>query len=74
MNSPLISVSPEDISLAPQIMSKHGIRHLPVVKGRDKETTVLGILSMRDVLQTPTENHSQLIQAFIWQRTNFYGS
>lgn len=57
MNSPVISVSPEDISLAPQIMSKHGIRHLPVVKSRDKETTVLGILSMRDVLQTLTENH-----------------
>ena len=57
MNSPVISVSPEDISLAPQIMSKHGIRHLPVVKSRDKDTTVLGILSMRDVLQTLTENH-----------------
>ena len=57
MNSPVISVSPEDISLAPQIMSTHGIRHLPVVKGRDKETTVLGILSMRDVLQTLTESH-----------------
>lgn len=40
------------------LMSRHGIRHLPVVEG----ATVIGVLSVRDLLKEIVEHHERLIR------------
>ena len=40
------------------LMNQHGIRHLPVIDGG----TVIGVLSIRDLLKEVIEHHEQLIR------------
>lgn len=40
------------------LMNRHGLRHLPVVEG----ATVIGVLSVRDLLKEIVEHHERLIR------------
>lgn len=52
MTKPVISLDLEDIEKAASLMLKNQIRHLPIVSrgGKNQEKTLVGILSMRDIL------------------------
>jgi CRISPR-associated DxTHG motif protein len=51
-----MTVGPEtDTEEAAAIMATHGFRHLPVVEGE----TVMGVVSLRDVLSTRIRRPSQ---------------
>lgn len=52
MTDRVVTVEPSDtMERARQLMTKHGVRHLPVVR----DSKIIGILSIRDMLETRLE-------------------
>ena len=61
MSSPVISVSPDaSLESALSLMAEKHIRHLPVVKGN----SILGVLSMRDVMEAIIRKQDDTIRFF----------
>lgn len=53
MSHPVITVSVYDLKRAPEIMSKHHIRHLPVVYvDENGQNHVVGVIGMRDLFKS----------------------
>ena len=60
MKKDVYTVSVYELALAPEIMIKYKIRHLPVVyEGEDKCQHLAGMLSMRDLFQQAVEASTQ---------------
>ncbi len=59
MSYPVITISMKDgLEKALELMTRNHIRHLPVVEGKD----ILGVLSMRDVMEAIIQNQDDTIR------------
>jgi CBS domain-containing protein len=53
-----------------KLMHKHGIRHLPVVE----KGTVIGVISIRDLLREAVEHHAKVIGELERERMTMFTS
>ena len=59
MTATVVTVTPEHtVPQCMELMDKHGFRHLPVVENG----TVIGVLSIRDLLKATVAHHERLIR------------
>jgi CBS domain-containing protein len=59
MSRPVITLELKNLDRAADLMLKHRIRHLPVVTGSGASQTLVGVISIRDVLRTWVEKLSE---------------